>query len=113
MVTLIVLASIFAYAVMAGGVGKRAQITAMRRCRYATHRSCEHGVTGVFSGIFWPVVLPVFLGVLLGENDKQTRLEACKQKELEQAEHDSRIARERRVEAEEISRQLRAIGKDV
>lgn len=78
--------------------------------QWGEHR-CDHSLAYVI-GIFWPIALPVRAGSFFGKQDRTTRLEKQRQKELEQAEHDTKMARLARQEAEELTLQLRALGKE-
>jgi hypothetical protein len=113
---MIALLVVLMYSVVAGAVGKRCQLMFQQRCsHHPRHRVCSEGHTagGVLLGLFWPAALPVLLGIMLGgKSDRQTQLEASKQKELEAAKSDALIAYQRRREAEELALHLRALGKD-
>lgn len=112
---LIAAACVWAYAIVGGFFGTRFYRNGKQKCldcsgRYKCYK--DHGFGAVLMGIAWPVALPAMLGMLIGENDRSERLRRQREKELEQAQHDAAVARQRRVEAEELSRQLRAVGKE-
>lgn len=115
MTTVIVVLGAFLYFVVAGVMRAKTIKAKKRVCRGC--RKADDGVLcrrhegmGAAVGAFWPVSLPLIIGNEIGYRDKVTKLEQQRERELEEARHQTALAAEARRQAEEINRQLVANG---
>lgn len=81
-----------------GGKFSKARLAVCKDCA-SPHRTCyrEHGVTAFFSAVFWPLSIPMYAGMVVANRD-----ELREQRELDAAEHELKLAKIRKQEAEEV-----------
>lgn len=109
----IVMACIISYTMIGGFLGARHHHSLSKKCSYKNcwkGEWCGHCFASVYAvGLFWPIGVPLMLGVLAGANDKESRVEARRSKQIEEAKHKAELARIAREEDEELDRRLAAL----
>lgn len=115
MLALYIIGSIVSYLMVAGFGYRRAEALHRRICGDCapeiggrTYRGHEWPQFAWFMvGMFWPAVLPVSWGMNLSHNPhKISRDEKRRAKELEEAQHQAKIARYKAEEAASLDREL-------
>lgn len=114
MIGLIITASIFGYCIVGGMAGVSFFRQSKSKCiARGTHGwACDHEFTATWMGIFWPVATPVWLfAALTDPYAKDLRDKVRRDKELDEADHQSRLASIRRRELEDLNRALEEASK--
>ncbi len=111
---LIVLACVASYVFMGGMLGARNHAIESAKCQYKDghfeYRWCSHATKTLWIyGVFWLFTLPALAGISAGaKTTGPSRVEKRRANELAEAKHQAELARLRRIEDEELSRQLNA-----
>lgn len=111
---LIILAVVFGYTFIGSALFTRHHMIESRKCGYDGNHFgynwCSHTYQSLWLfGVAWPAAIPVKGGQLLGGMDKAKRDEKRRSREIEEAKHQAELAKYKRIEDEELNRQLAAI----
>lgn len=113
MVAVLWIVGIFVYFCAGGFSYTIVQNYSRPRCRWQPSNcdaGCGHSIVAGFSVMLWPFILPGLLGVMFGFRSKRpSRPERRRQVEIAEAKHQVELARIRRMEDEELSRQLEGL----
>jgi hypothetical protein len=105
-----------AYIGTAGFVGSkfyRARRSICPSCRGRGSCYSDHASAATLIGMFWVLTLPAIAGMILGGNGTGPRLSRADRRranELDEARHQTELARERERAAQALDREERALG---
>ncbi len=89
---------------------QKIQTVGKAKCKYNRTGNCDgdcgHAVAAFLSIIVWPAVFPVLFGSHLANNDKPSRVERRRDKELAEARHQTMLSEERARESAALDREL-------
>lgn len=114
MIFLSILGGLWLYAIIAGLIG--AKHHSIQRARYQHEKDycfhgiwCLHATVSFWLGVGWILTLPATLGIMLGNASRGSRVEARRQREMDEAQHRLQIAKVRAEETEALERALKPI----